>query len=115
MSTDTIHDPAQDWGGIQVSERIAWAADHGWDTHGTHVDGHLTDGTELDVVSARDHALPRSAGTAARDSWLHGKVLTAHLGVDGAEALVVPDLELAPVVVAEAVRRHGYGHTESLD
>lgn len=101
---------------IRVTEQLAWEADQGgWDERTTHVDGHLTDGTELDIVTAGDHDLPRRAEIAARESWLHGKVLTAHVGEEGAETLVVPTSDLAPVVIEEAVRRRGYGHIQALD
>ncbi|MDP3968804.1 MAG: hypothetical protein Q8Q02_11035 [Nocardioides sp.] len=92
---------------IAVRAGCSWRPTSTWTPTSAHVDGRLTSGERVDVGTCACAAVDAATYAAARQAWLHGAVLRAD------DTLLVPGVLTEPMV-AEALRRRGFGAVEYL-
>ncbi len=91
---------------IRVKNNLSFHPHHPWSVLSVDLDGHLSDGRQVDLSTVDDaaHCVSGELRFLANDAWLHGHVLV----IDEAGApprVIVPAAPMNAAVVGEALRR----------
>ena len=94
---------------IHVTAAFGYQPHHTLTDQSTSVDGQLTDGRQIDLITVFDGELPRTTYVAATHEWLHDRIAVLNYGSDAPPTLVVPVSKLNHAAIGEALRRWLYG------